>query len=135
MVQSGAESGVKEFTCLIADDSAFARRTIAKVLEAIGGNVVAEAANGQEAVDLYTKLHPDLVLLDVTMPVLDGVDTLRKILETDGSARVIMVSAVGHREMIWKAICIGAKHYVTKPYSPDYASMIIKSVVSGGGAQ
>lgn len=135
MVPSGAESGVKEFTCLIADDSEFARRTIAKVLAAIGGNVVAEATNGQEAVDLYSKLHPDLVLLDVTMPVLDGVDTLRKILETDGSARVIMVSAVGHREMIWKAICIGAKHYVTKPYSPDYASMIIKSVVSGGGAQ
>jgi two-component system chemotaxis response regulator CheY len=135
MVQSGAESGVKEFTCLIADDSEFARRTIAKVLTAIGGNVVAEATNGQEAVDLYTKLHPDLVLLDVTMPVLDGVDTLRKILEADGSAKVIMVSAVGHREMIWKAICIGAKHYVTKPYSPDYASMIIKSVVSSGGAQ
>ncbi|MBI5076450.1 MAG: response regulator [Nitrospirae bacterium] len=135
MGQSGAEKGIKQFTCLIADDSEFARRTITKVLAAIGGNVIAEASNGQEAVDLYTKLHPDLVLLDVTMPVLDGVDTLRKILENDSSARVIMVSAVGHREMIWKAICIGAKHYVTKPYSPDYVSTIIRSVVSSGGAQ
>ncbi|TAN41901.1 MAG: response regulator [Nitrospirae bacterium] len=133
MGQSGIDRETKEFTCLVADDSEFARRTLARVVTTIGGNVVAEASNGQEAVDLFKKLKPDLVLLDVTMPVLDGVDTLRRILEVNGLARVIMVSAVGHREMIWKAICIGAKHYVTKPYSPDYAGMIIRSVLNGGG--
>lgn len=133
MGQSGVEGGVKEFTCLIADDSEFARRAIARVVTEVGGSIIAEASNGQEAIDLFKKLSPDLVLLDVTMPVLDGVDTLRKILEANGSARVIMVSAVGHREMIWKAICIGAKHYVTKPYSPDYAGMIIRSVLNCGG--
>ncbi|MHB8880654.1 MAG: response regulator [Thermodesulfovibrionales bacterium] len=133
MEQSGVDREAKEFTCLVADDSEFARRTLARVVTTLGGHVVAEASNGQEAVDLFKQLSPDLVLLDVTMPVLDGVDTLRRILEANGLARVIMVSAVGHREMIWKAICLGAKHYVTKPYSPDYAGMIIRSVLNGGG--
>lgn len=129
MEQSGAETGRRVFRCLIADDSLFARRNIARIISAIGGEVVAEACNGKEAVDLYEKLNPDLVLLDITMPEMDGVDTLRRIIAANRHAKVIMISSVGHKELVWKAISLGASHFVTKPYSPEYAGMIIQSVV------
>ena len=135
MAHSAADSGNKNFRCLIADDSAFARRNIATVLEKLGGNVVGEASNGLEALALFGSLHPDLVLLDITMPQLDGVETLRRIIEQDRKARVIMVSSIGHKEMVWKAICLGAKSFVTKPYDPDYAGMIIKEVVDKSGGE
>jgi len=129
MEQLTVNSEDRTFKCLIADDSEFARKNIAKIVSMIGGEVVAEATNGIEAVELYSRLNPDLVLLDITMPVLDGVDTLRKIMETDKKANVIMVSSIGHKEIIREALCLGAKHFLTKPYTPDYASIIIKSVL------
>lgn len=132
MEQLGVDTCNRAFRCLIADDSAFARKNIAKIVSTIGGNIVGEATNGMEAVELYLKLNPDLVFLDITMPQLDGVDTLRRIMEKDKNAKVIMVSALGHKEMVWKAICLGAKHYVTKPYEPGYVGMIIKSVLEKG---
>ena len=135
MAHSVADTGKQGFRCLVADDSAFARKNIASVLEKFGGSVVGEASNGVEALSLYGTLHPDLVLLDITMPQLDGVETLRKIIEQDKNAQVIMVSSIGHKEMVWKAICLGAKSFVTKPYDPEYAGMIIQGVVGrkGGG--
>ena len=133
MAHSVADADRKEFRCLVADDSAFARKNISQVLEKLGGSVVGEASNGLEALALYGTLHPDLVLLDITMPQLDGVETLRQIIEQDKNARVIMVSSIGHKEMVWKAICLGAKSFVTKPYDPDYAGMIIQEVVDKGG--
>jgi two-component system chemotaxis response regulator CheY len=125
------------FTCLVADDSEYARGNIALVIEKIGGTVAGEAASGLEAVELYGRLRPDLVLLDITMPELDGVEALRRIRDLDGSAKVIMVSALGHKEMVWKAVRLGAKHFITKPFTADYASLVIRSVLageSGGGA-
>ncbi len=135
MAHSVADADRKEFRCLVADDSAFARKNISQVLEKLGGSVVGEASNGVEALALYGTLHPDLVLLDITMPQLDGVETLRQIIEQDKNARVIMVSSIGHKEMVWKAICLGAKSFVTKPYDPDYAGMIIQEVVGGKGGE
>lgn len=131
MGPQATESGVRAFTCLIADDSAFARKNIAKVVARLGGNVVGEATNGNEAVELYFKLRPELMLLDITMPQQDGVDTLRKIIDGDKEANVIMVSSIGHKEMIWRALCIGAKHFITKPYDAEYAGEIIKSIMEG----
>jgi len=92
---------------------------------------VGEATNGNEAVELYFKLRPDLMLLDITMPLQDGVDTLQKIIEGDREAKVIMVSSIGHKEMIWRALCIGAKHFITKPYNAEYAGSIITSILDG----
>ena len=123
----------KEFRCIVADDSAFARRNISSVLAKIGGSVVGEASNGLETLSLYDTLHPDLVLLDITMPQLDGVETLRRLIEQDRNARVIIVSSIGHKEMVWKAICLGAKSFVTKPFDPDYAGKIIQEVVNRNG--
>src|SRR5512140_1011861 len=130
MEQCEVDTSQRPFKCLIADDSPFARKNIAGIVVTIGGEVVGEAANGNEAVELYLKLSPDLVLLDITMPDLDGVDTLRKIMERDHKAKVIMVSSIGHKEMVWKALTLGAKHFVTKPYNAAYAGMVIKSVVA-----
>jgi two-component system chemotaxis response regulator CheY len=123
----------KTFRCLIADDSEFARRNMAKIVSLLGGEVVGMAANGMEAVDLYFSLKPDLLLLDITMPVLNGVDTLQKIVEQDREARVIIVSSIGHKEMVRTAIKLGAKHLITKPYDPNYACMVIKSILESGG--
>lgn len=120
------------FTCLIADDSQFARRNIADVVSKLGGNVVAEATNGVEAVDLYSRLRPDLVLLDITMPQLDGIGTLRSILELNKNARVVIISSLGNKEMVWKAISLGAKSFLTKPYSADYAALILGDIVKAG---
>ncbi len=135
MKQATDDTGVRSFRCLIADDSLFARKHIGKIVSVLGGVVVGEATNGKEAVELYFRLRPDLVLLDITMPELDGVDTLKKILEGDRNATVIMVSSIGHREMVHKAITLGAKHFVTKPYEPDYAGMIIRSILRENGVQ
>lgn len=126
----GKNEEKRNFRCLVADDSAFARRTIGLVLEKAGGSIVGEAGNGREAVDLYARLRPDLVVMDITMPELDGVEALRRIMDQDKQARVIMVSSVGHKEMVWKAICLGAKSFVTKPFSPEYAGLVITEVIN-----
>ena len=131
MGQESVETNRLVFNCLIADDSAFARKNIANVVAQLGGVIVGEATNGNEAVELYFKLRPDLMLLDITMPLQDGVDTLRKIVEGDREAKVIMVSSIGHKEMIWRALCLGAKHFITKPYNVEYARSIIESILDG----
>jgi two-component system chemotaxis response regulator CheY len=128
-MEQHTDSFGKTFRCLIADDSMFARKNIARIVSGIGGNVIGEARNGTEAVDLYFKLAPVIVFLDINLPELDGVVTLRRIIEKDSNAKVIIVSSIGHKEMVWKAICLGAKHYITKPYNPSYAGMVIKSVI------
>jgi two-component system chemotaxis response regulator CheY len=122
----------KAFTCIIADDSEFARHNMNKIITKLGGEVIGMAANGLETLDLYFRLKPDLLLLDITMPVLDGVATLRHIMEKDKQARVVIVSSIGHKEMIRTALDLGAKHLITKPYDIDYACMIVKSVMENG---
>lgn len=119
------------FRCLVADDSEFARGNISRVIEKLGGTVVGAAGSGQEAVSLYGRLHPDLVLLDITMPELDGVEALRRILDLDGAAKVIMVSSLGHKEMVWRAMRLGARHFITKPFTSEYAALVIRSVLAG----
>ncbi len=130
MALSRSDTDQKEFRCLVADDSVFARKNISSVLEKLGGSVVGEASNGLEALSLYNELHPDLVLLDITMPQLDGVETLRRIIDQDKNARVIIVSSIGHKEMVCKALSLGAKSFVTKPFDPVHAGMIIREVVN-----
>jgi len=123
----------KTFTCLIADDSQFARRNIAGVVEKLGGRIVGEADNGLDALDLYDKLNPDLVLLDITMPRLNGIGTLREIMERNRNAAVVIVSSMGNKEMVWKALGLGARSFLTKPFSADYAAVILGDIVRGAG--
>lgn len=103
---------------LIADDAAFMRMRLRKLLEEAGHEVL-EATNGEEAVAMYREQHPAVVLMDITMPEMDGVAATRTICQSDPKARVIMVSALGQQAMIVSAIQAGAKDFVVKPYEPD----------------
>ncbi len=121
------------FTCLVADDSQFARKNVAAIVAKLGGSIVGEAKNGVEAIELFTALSPDLVLLDITMPQLDGIGTLRAIMERNPNAKVVIVSSLGNKDMVWKAIGLGARSFLTKPLNADYAALVIGDVVRGEG--
>lgn len=103
---------------LIADDAAFMRMRLKKLLEEAGYTVL-EAANGQEAIAAYQTHHPAMVLMDITMPELDGVAATRVICQSDPQARVVMVSALGQQAMVVSAIQAGAKDFIVKPYQPE----------------
>lgn len=123
----------RAYRVLIADDSVFARSNIAKVVEAVGGTVVAEAANGKVAVDKYFELKPDLVLLDVSMPEMEGLEALKIIRERDSSAKIVIVSAVGSEGLVKKSISLGAKHFISKPFRSENAASIVRFVLEGEG--
>ncbi|CAB1127947.1 regulator of chemotaxis and motility [Candidatus Hydrogenisulfobacillus filiaventi] len=103
---------------LVADDAAFMRMRLKKLLVEHGHTVV-EAENGQAAVERYRAEHPDLVLMDITMPELDGIGALKAIRAEDPGAVVIMVSALGQQSMVISAIQAGAKDFIVKPFEPD----------------
>jgi two-component system chemotaxis response regulator CheY len=132
MTKTPLEPAAAGFRCVVADDSAFARRFLAGIVTALGGTVVAEAASGEEAVELCARLRPELVLLDITMPELDGVEALRRIRAADPGARVVIVSALGHQEIVWKTVRIGAAHFITKPFSAQRAASVIRGVLAQG---
>lgn len=104
---------------LLVDDAAFMRMTIRKMIEAEGYTVAGEAGNGVEAVQKYMELQPDAVLLDITMPEMNGVDALKRIKEFDSKAKVIICSAMGQQAMVAEAIQSGAKDFVVKPFQKD----------------
>lgn len=104
---------------LIADDAAFMRMMLKDILSKNGYEVVGEAANGQEAVDQYDSLKPDLVTMDITMPVCDGIQALKSIMGKDPKARVIMCSAMGQQSMVIESIQAGAKDFIIKPFQPQ----------------
>ena len=104
---------------LISDDAAFMRMMIKDILTKNGFNVVGEAENGLVAVDKYKELQPDLVLMDITMPEMDGIQALKKIREFDSAAKVVMYSAMGQQAMVIEAIQSGAKDFIVKPFQAD----------------
>ena len=112
---NGLDPDGNPYKVLIVDDAMFVRNTLNKILLSVGYDVVGEAKNGQEAVQLYAKVQPDVVTLDVTMPVMNGIDAVEKIREDDPSARIVMLSAMGYQCIVQKAILKGAKNYVVKP--------------------
>lgn len=101
---------------LIVDDAVFMRTVLKKMLEEEGMEVVGEAGNGEEAVAKAKELKPDVVTLDITMPVMDGLEALPKILEVCSGAKIIMCSAMGQQAMVVDAIKAGAKDFVVKPF-------------------
>ncbi len=114
---------------LICDDAAFMRMMIKDILSKNGYNIAGEAENGAKAVEKYTELKPDLVLMDITMPEMDGIQALKKIKELDSSACVIMCSAMGQQAMVIEAIQSGAKDFIVKPFQPDRVLEAVKKVV------
>jgi len=104
---------------LIADDLSFIRMLQREVLSEGGYQVVGEAANGREAVDKYRELAPDAVILDITMPGMNGLAALQEILAMDPGARVLICSAVGQQSVILEAIQAGARDFIVKPFKPE----------------
>ena len=113
---------------LICDDAAFMRMMIKDILTKNGYTVVGEAENGAKAVEKYAELKPDLVLMDITMPEMDGIQALKKIKEADPSATVIMCSAMGQQAMVIESIQSGAKDFIVKPFQADRVLVAVRKV-------
>ena len=114
---------------LICDDAAFMRMMIKDILTKNGYNVAGEAGNGLKAVEKYNELKPDLVLMDITMPEMDGIQALKTIKSGDPSAMVIMCSAMGQQAMVIESIQAGAKDFIVKPFQAERVLEAVKKVV------
>lgn len=114
---------------LICDDAAFMRMMIKDILTKNGYTVAGEAENGVKAVEKYNEVKPDLVLMDITMPEMDGIEALRKIKEQDPSAVVVMCSAMGQQAMVIESIQAGAKDFIVKPFQPDRVLEAVSKVL------
>jgi two-component system chemotaxis response regulator CheY len=115
---------------LVVDDSVFARKNVAKMVEIFGGEVAGEAGDGCTAITEYERARPDVVLMDITMPQMEGIEAAERIIRNDADARVIMVSSVGYQENIVAALQKGAKHFVQKPVKAEVLYEVIKYVMA-----
>jgi two-component system chemotaxis response regulator CheY len=114
---------------LVVDDSVFARKNVTKMLESFGGQVAGEAGDGCTAITEYERTQPDIVLMDITMPQMEGIEAAERIIRQNPKARVVMVSSVGYQENIVAALQKGAKHFVQKPVKPEVLYEVIKYVM------
>ena len=114
---------------MICDDAAFMRMMIKDILTKNGYEIAAAAENGASAVEKYPEAKPDLVLMDITMPDMDGIQALKKIKEIDANANVIMCSAMGQQAMVIEAIQSGAKDYSVTPFQAERVLEAVKKVV------
>ena len=115
-------------TIMIVDDSMLIRVNLKKIFEKQGYCVVAEAADGQEAVEKYLKFKPDLTTMDITMPILDGISALQKIRMYNARASVIMISALGQEKRIIESLNKGARHFIVKPFKESDVIGKVESV-------
>ena len=114
---------------LICDDAAFMRMMIKDILTKNGYNIAGEAENGLKAIEKYAECKPDLVLMDITMPEMDGIEALKRIKATDPGASVIMCSAMGQQAMVIESIQSGAKDFIVKPFQADRVIEAVQKVV------
>ena len=117
------------FSFLIVDDSRFARSSLIKLVEQIGGQVIGEAASGAEALELHEQLQPDVVTMDLSLPDVDGIILVRKMMNVDPNTLIILSSGISHEEVIEEALRAGAEHFISKPLDVDKAQKIIEWVL------
>jgi two-component system chemotaxis response regulator CheY len=125
-----AEMTKTPLTCLIVDDSAFMRFHLRRMMDSFEGVIASEAANGNEAIREYGRLKPDIVLMDIVMPGMEGVETVKRICDADPAARVIMISSVSYKEKVAEAMAAGAKCFVPKPVTTEELRKAIQNVLS-----
>ena len=123
----GEESGMARI--LIADDASFMRMMIREIVEEEGYVVVGEASDGVEAVELFREHHPDLVTMDIVMPRRSGIDAVRGIIELDGSARIVMCSALGQESLVSEALEAGALDFIVKPFKPESVTSTLRQAL------
>ena len=114
---------------LLVDDAAFMRKMIKDTLSKNGYTELFEAVDGADAVEKYNSLKPDLVLMDITMPNMDGLEALKAIRAADGNANVVMCSAMGQETMVIDAIRSGAKDFIVKPFKPDRVLKTVSTIL------
>jgi len=114
---------------LVVDDSVFARKNVAKMVEAFGGEIAGEAGDGCTAITEYDRTSPDMVLMDITMPQMEGIEAAERIVRAHPEARIVMVSSVGYQENIVAALQKGARHFVQKPVKAEILYEVIKYVM------
>lgn len=117
-------------TVLVVDDAVFMRSTIKRMLENQQFEVVGEASNGLEAIDMYRKLLPDVVTMDITMPRMTGIEAVKAIIAEYPDAKIVMVTALGQQKLIVDALEYGAKDFITKPFDPDQIVHVLQNVTS-----
>src|SRR5256714_6405445 len=115
---------------LVVDDSVFARKNLIKMIEMFGGEVAGEAGDGLTAIAEFNRINPDIVLMDITMPQMEGIEAVERIVRQHANARIVMVSSVGYQENILAALQKGAKHFVQKPVKPEVLYEILRYVLS-----
>jgi two-component system, chemotaxis family, chemotaxis protein CheY len=118
---------------LLVDDSVFARKNLTKMIDMFGGQVAGEAGDGCTAITEYDRVTPDIVLMDITMPQMEGIEAADRIVRQHPDARVVMVSSVGYQENIVAALQKGARHFVQKPVKPEVLYEVIKYVMGEDG--
>ena len=104
---------------LVADDASFMRMMIREIVEGEGYEVVGEASDGIEAVEMYSELHPDIVTMDIVMPRRSGIDAVRGIIALDPSACIVMCSALGQESLVSESLEAGASDFIVKPFKPE----------------
>ncbi len=119
----------KAIRYLVVDDSVFARKNVAKMVESFGGEIAGEAGDGCTAITEYDRVSPDMVLMDITMPQMEGIEASERIVRAHPEARIVMVSSVGYQENIVAALQKGARHFVQKPVKAEILYEVIKYVM------
>ena len=114
---------------LLVDDAAFMRKMIKDTLSKNGYTDIFEAVDGADAVEKYGEVGPDLVIMDITMPNMDGLEALKAIRAKDGNANVVMCSAMGQESMVMDAVRSGAKDFIVKPFKPERVLKTVTSIV------
>lgn len=115
---------------LVVDDSSIMRRNLSAILSNAGHTIVAEAPNGEQGLKEYKRHRPDLVTMDITMPVLDGISAVKQIIEHDPKAQVIMISSLDQKFMVLTALQNGARHYIIKPFTPEKVLKVVDDVLA-----
>ena len=117
-------------TVLLVDDEAHIRKYVGLILKQLGSPTIYEATNGVEAVETYSRVNPDLVLLDVNMPNMDGIETLKKLKEIDPGCIVVMLTSLANRQTIDQAVDLGASNYIRKDTSRDEITAALRETIS-----
>ena len=117
-------------TILIVDDAEFMRVMLRDICSDMKLEVVGEAADGEQAVTMYSELSPDLVLMDITMPNLDGTEALQQIIAQDPAAQIVMITAMGQKEQVLTAIKCGARDFIIKPFDQERVTETLSRILS-----
>ncbi|BCN30556.1 response regulator [Anaeromicropila herbilytica] len=112
---------------LIVDDAEFMRLSLRTFLGKHGYEIIGEAADGKMALDLYEKERPDIVTMDLTMPVMDGIESIKEIMKIDKDAKILVVSAMGQETKVRDAILAGAKNFIVKPFTEESVLKVLST--------